>query len=74
MLGRALAMRFKDDGETVVAEGALAALPWTDRPRQALPVLLEQAGGDRARVAVYAAERAARFTARPNSACSSARC
>ncbi|SOD89828.1 hypothetical protein [Streptomyces sp. Ag109_G2-15] len=62
-LGRALAMRFKDDGETVVAEAALAALPWTDRPHQALPVLLEQAGGDRARVAVYAAERAARFTA-----------
>ncbi|MFF4573901.1 hypothetical protein [Streptomyces sp. NPDC001410] len=62
-LGSALAMRYKDDGETVVAEAALAALPWTDRPQQALPVLLEQAGGDRARVAVYAAERAARFTA-----------
>ncbi|MFE0178439.1 hypothetical protein ACFWZ2_39635 [Streptomyces sp. NPDC059002] len=61
--GRELAMRHKDDTEVVVAEAALAALPWTDRPQEALPVLLEQAGGDRARVAVYAAARAARFTA-----------
>ncbi|MER6420021.1 hypothetical protein [Streptomyces sp. NPDC001137] len=62
-LGLALAMRHKDDEEVVVAEAALVALPWTDRPREALPVLLEQAGDDRARVAVYAASRAARFTA-----------
>ncbi|WKX69220.1 hypothetical protein [Streptomyces sp. XD-27] len=62
-LGRALAMKHKDDGNVVVAEAALGALPWTDRPQDALPVLLEQAGGDRARVAVYAAARAARFTA-----------
>ncbi|MFJ2766318.1 hypothetical protein [Streptomyces sp. NPDC087300] len=61
--GRELAMRHKDDPEVVVAEAALAALPWTDRPQDALPVLLEEAGGDRARVAVYAAARAARFTA-----------
>ncbi|MGW1561357.1 hypothetical protein ACWCQ1_33220 [Streptomyces sp. NPDC002144] len=62
-LGLALAMRHKDDEEVVVAEAALAALPWTDRPQDALPVLLEEAAGDRARVAVYAASRAARFTA-----------
>ncbi|MFD8543166.1 hypothetical protein [Streptomyces sp. NPDC059649] len=62
-LGRALALRHADDGDVVVAEAALGALPWTDRPHEALPVLLEQAGSDRARVAVYAATRAARFTA-----------
>ncbi|GAB7029007.1 hypothetical protein AB0G35_12010 [Streptomyces sp. NPDC021749] len=61
-LGRALVMRHADDGDVVVAEAALGALPWTDRPHEALPVLLEQAGSDRARVAVYAATRAARFT------------
>ncbi|MER6155181.1 hypothetical protein ABT147_06505 [Streptomyces sp. NPDC001868] len=61
--GRALAFAHKDDTEVVVAEAALGALPWTDRPHDTLPALLEQAGGDRARVAVYAASRAARFTA-----------
>ncbi|MEH0449282.1 hypothetical protein QA811_38085 [Streptomyces sp. B21-102] len=61
--GRALALAHKDDPEVVVAEAALGALPWTDRPHAVLPALLEQAGGDRARVAVYAASRAARFTA-----------
>ncbi|MEE4419092.1 hypothetical protein [Streptomyces bugieae] len=60
-LGRALAMRHADDGDVVVAEAALGALPWTDRPHEVLPVLLEQAGSDRARVAVHAATRAARF-------------
>ncbi|MDR6979068.1 hypothetical protein J2X68_005802 [Streptomyces sp. 3330] len=61
--GRALALAHKDDAEVVVAEAALGALPWTDRPHTVLSALLEQAGGDRARVAVYAASRAARFTA-----------
>lgn len=61
-LGRALALRYLDDAEVVVAEAALAALAWTDRPHLTLPVLLDQATGDRARVAVYAASRAARFT------------
>ncbi|MBK3633494.1 hypothetical protein JHN52_11140 [Streptomyces sp. MBT97] len=61
--GRDLAFAHTDDPEVVVAEAALGALPWTDRPHDALPVLLEQAGGDRARVAVYAASRAARFAA-----------
>ncbi|MYX63422.1 hypothetical protein GTZ89_49510, partial [Streptomyces sp. SID8382] len=40
---------------------ALAALAHTDRPGDALPVLLAHAGGDRARVAVYAATRASRY-------------
>ncbi|WP_328507820.1 hypothetical protein [Streptomyces sp. NBC_00391] len=61
--GRALALAHTDDAEVVVAEAALGALPWTDRPHETLPALLEHAGGDRARVAVYAAARAARFTA-----------
>ncbi|MFD9389506.1 hypothetical protein ACFWBB_01815 [Streptomyces sp. NPDC060000] len=61
--GRALALAHKDDTEVVVAEAALGALPWTDRPHDTLATLLEQAGSDRARVAVYAASRAARFTA-----------
>ncbi|MDQ0835658.1 hypothetical protein QF032_007502 [Streptomyces achromogenes] len=61
--GRALALAHKDHPEVVVAEAALGALPWTDRPHAVLPALLEQADGDRARVAVYAAARAARFTA-----------
>lgn len=62
-LGHALAMRYKDDDDVVVAEAAFAALAWTDRPQEALPVLLEQAAGDRARVAVYAAGRVAHFAA-----------
>ncbi|MER5888029.1 hypothetical protein ABT160_29780 [Streptomyces sp. NPDC001941] len=61
--GHALALAFKDDGSTVVAEAALAALSRTDRPQEAVPVLLAEAGGDRARVAVYAASRAASSTA-----------
>ncbi|WP_435127800.1 hypothetical protein [Actinacidiphila sp. bgisy144] len=49
--------------DTVLAEAALGALPWTDRPAEALPLLLAHAGDDRARVALYAAGRAARFVA-----------
>ncbi|MEU8826995.1 hypothetical protein [Streptomyces sp. NPDC048636] len=49
--------------DTVLAEAALAALAHTDRPGDALPALLAHAGGDRARVAMYAATRAARYTA-----------
>ncbi|MBZ3901932.1 hypothetical protein [Streptomyces griseiscabiei] len=63
VFGRTLAFAHQDDPEVLVAEAALGALPWTDRPHAALPALLEHAGGDRARVAVYAAARAARFTA-----------
>ncbi|WP_448318782.1 hypothetical protein [Streptomyces sp. CO7] len=64
-LGARPALRHVDDREVVVAEAALAALPWTDRPQEALPLLLDHAATDRARVAVYAAARAARF-ARPS--------
>ncbi|WEH19764.1 hypothetical protein [Streptomyces sp. VNUA24] len=60
--GRALALAHTDDPEVVVAEAALGALPRADRPQDTLATLLEHAGGDRARVAVYAAARAARFT------------
>ncbi|MFE1930824.1 hypothetical protein ACFW95_10705 [Streptomyces sp. NPDC059474] len=50
-----------DASDVVLAEAALAALARTDRPGDALPALLAHAGGDRARVAVYAATRAARY-------------
>ena len=42
-------------------EAALGGLPWRQRPGRALPLLLSHADGDRARVAMYAASRAARF-------------
>ncbi|MFF3108982.1 hypothetical protein ACFVSN_07335 [Kitasatospora sp. NPDC057904] len=59
--GEALLHRYADSAETVLAEAALAALPWTERPAGALPELLSHAADDRARVALYAAGRAARF-------------
>ncbi len=46
----------------MIAEAALAALAHTDRPADALPDLLARTGDDRARVAVYAARRAAART------------
>ncbi|RDD85859.1 hypothetical protein [Streptomyces parvulus] len=51
--------------EVVLAEAALAALAGTDRAAGSLPELLAHAGGDRARVAVYAVTRASR-QARPS--------
>ncbi|MFI1190245.1 hypothetical protein [Streptomyces californicus] len=48
--------------DVVLAEAALAALARTDRPADVLPDLLAHVGGDRARVAVYAAGRAAAHT------------
>ncbi len=57
--GRELVLRHRDDADVVIAEAALSALPWTDRPDEALSVLLEYAGSDRARVALHAAGRAA---------------
>ncbi|MEU9046953.1 MULTISPECIES: hypothetical protein [unclassified Kitasatospora] len=60
--GRELLLRYVDSTDVVLSEAALAALPWTARPAEALPVLLGFAGDERARVAVYAAGRAARFT------------
>ncbi|MGY0002385.1 hypothetical protein [Micromonospora sp. I033] len=58
--GRELVLRHLDAPEVAIAEAALGALVWTDRPDEALPVLLRYADGDRARVALYAAGRAAR--------------
>ncbi|MFJ7243632.1 hypothetical protein ACIQWA_03185 [Kitasatospora sp. NPDC098652] len=60
--GRELLLRYIDSVDVRLSEAALAALPWTTRPAEALPVLLGLAGDERARVAVYAAGRAARFT------------
>ncbi|TWD82988.1 hypothetical protein FB561_4139 [Kribbella amoyensis] len=60
-IGRAAVEPFLQSDEVLLQEAALAALAWTDSPEQAMPVLLAHAGDDRARVAVYAATRAARF-------------
>ena len=59
--GRELVRRYLAAAEVVIAEAALGALAWTDRPDEALSELLEHANDDRARVALYAAGRAARF-------------
>ncbi|ANZ42383.1 hypothetical protein BBK82_00280 [Lentzea guizhouensis] len=53
---------FLHDGEVALAEAAMGALAWTDEPGDVLPELLAFADTDRARVAVYAATRCARFT------------
>ncbi|QLQ34944.2 hypothetical protein [Micromonospora robiginosa] len=58
--GREMVRRQLDASEVPIVETALAALARTDRPDEALPVLLSHADGDRARVALYAAGRAAR--------------
>ena len=52
---------YVDDPELAVSEAALAALAWTDEPAEVLDDLLVHADGDKARVAVYAATRCARF-------------
>ncbi|MER7890020.1 hypothetical protein ABTX15_09375 [Micromonospora sp. NPDC094482] len=59
--GRDLVLRYVDSPNITLAEAALGALPWTDRPDEALPVLLSHAADDRARVSMYAAGRTARF-------------
>ncbi|TDC73280.1 hypothetical protein E1193_25835 [Micromonospora sp. KC606] len=61
--GRKLVLRHLDAPEVPIAEAALGALVWTDRPDEELPVLLRYADSDRARVALYAAGRAARHVA-----------
>lgn len=61
--GADLVRRWTGSQEVVLAEAALGALADTDRPAEALPELLAYAGGDRARVAVYAATQASRYAA-----------
>ncbi|MFV2105206.1 hypothetical protein [Micromonospora sp. LOL_015] len=61
--GWAVVARHLDAADVTLAEAALAALAWTDRPDEALPVLLRHVDDDRARVAVYAAGRTARLVA-----------
>ncbi|KAA6212911.1 hypothetical protein CP973_26685 [Streptomyces albofaciens JCM 4342] len=61
--GAALVRRCVTHPDVPLAEAALAALARTGRPDEALPELLAHAGGDRARVAVYAAGVAARYAA-----------
>ncbi|MDG9722517.1 hypothetical protein [Streptomyces sp. DH41] len=58
--GADLVRRWTGSSDVVLAEAALAALARTDRAVEALPELLAHAGGDRARVAVYAATQASR--------------
>ncbi|MEU4774096.1 hypothetical protein [Micromonospora sp. NPDC023644] len=60
--GRELVLRYVDSPNVTLAEAALEALPWTDRPAEALPLLLSHADDERARVALYAATRAVRCT------------
>ncbi|MFD7060728.1 hypothetical protein [Streptomyces sp. NPDC059906] len=58
--GADLVRRWTGSADVVLAEAALAALARTDRAAEALPELLSHAGGDRARVAVYAVTQASR--------------
>ena len=61
-LGWAAVTKYVGSPNVALNEAALGALAWTDRPVEALEVLLGHVDGDRARVAAYAAGRAARFT------------
>ncbi|MEY9863344.1 hypothetical protein ABH935_008994 [Catenulispora sp. GAS73] len=65
--GEREARRYLDSAEVPLVEAALRMLSRSQDPVADLPVLLGYADGDRARVAVYAAGRAARF-ARPSAA------
>ncbi|KFE67647.1 hypothetical protein [Hyalangium minutum] len=52
---------FLQSQDVPTVEAALGALAWLDRPETALPLLLENLDGDRARVAMYAVPRVARL-------------
>ncbi|MEU4602143.1 hypothetical protein AB0F43_04100 [Kribbella sp. NPDC023972] len=58
--GAALDQFLRSD-DVLLQEAALSGLAWTNRPDVALPLLLAHASDDRARVAMYAASRAARY-------------
>ncbi|MGC9441121.1 hypothetical protein [Streptomyces sp. WG5] len=58
--GAGLLRRWTGSADVVLSEAALAALARTDRAAEALPELLAHAGGDRARVAVYAVTQVSR--------------
>jgi len=49
------------DEDVTIVEAALEALAWTEEPAEVLPDLLAHANDDRARVAIYAVTRGARF-------------
>jgi hypothetical protein len=61
--GLELVERYVDSPNVNLAEAALAALAWTERPAEALPILLSYVDTERARVAMYAVGRAAGFVA-----------
>ncbi len=54
--------RLLDSPNVNLVEAALAGLSHAERPAEALDTLLSYAHSDRARVAIYAANRAARYT------------
>lgn len=60
-IGRDAVEPYLSSDLVILQESALASLAWTDQPELALPRLLAHGGDDRARVALYAASRAARF-------------
>lgn len=61
IVGAADLQPFVASDEVPIAEAALGALAWIDTPQDALPLLLANLDGDRARVAMYALPRVARF-------------
>jgi len=63
---RGLIAGFLTMGDTVLTEATLRGLAWTDDPGAELETMASHAGDDHARVAMYAATRAARFAAPPD--------
>ncbi|MGW7434136.1 hypothetical protein ACWGIN_31975 [Streptomyces sp. NPDC054861] len=61
--GREVVDAYLDAPEVVLAEAALVAAVRPDRPAESLRILLDHAGGDRARVAVHAVGKAAAHSA-----------